>query len=219
MQTFSVFTIRMIWISLAISFMFSFSQHAAAQVSDVYINLTGTYNTFVNTDYFEIDRHRFLPSIQIGLGIFLSEQKKSRILVETGYGVRGFYKEYPHIISEYTFPTFSSNVRFAYPIYEKLYVEGGLGLDLYQSFFKENGYYVELGKGKRNTDLVIMGGVNYKPIDQLAIGLQMKYGFIPMFAGKAVSDYGDLSTRNGHINMCAGEIYLRVFLYNRKPLK
>lgn len=219
MQTFSVFKIKMIRISLAISFIFPFSQPTAAQVSDFYIDLTGTYNTFVNTDYFEIDRHRFLPSIQIGLGIFLGEQKKSRLLIELGYGVRGFYKEYPHIISEYTFPTFSQNVRFAYPIFEKLYMEGGLGFDLYQSFFKENGYFVELGKGKRNTDLLIMGGVNYKPIDQLAIGVQMKYGFIPMFIGKAVSDYGDLSTRNEHVNICAGEIFLRVFLYNRKPLK
>ncbi len=189
---------------------------ASAQVSKVYFQLNGTYNTFVNTAEFEIDKHRFLPEIDAGIGFWIGTEKLWQLNYETGFEMRGFVKEYPFVRSEYNFLTFTNKVLLDYTINPKLRVEGGLGIDFYQSFFKENYFYKEIGGGVRAVDVQIVGGLNYEIIKWLELGVRMRYGFVPMISGQKVKDYGGLSEKKNHINMCAGEILLRFVVFKNQ---
>jgi len=191
-------------------------QPASAQVSKVYVQLTGTYNTFVNTSEFEIDKHKFLPGIHTGIGFYLGEAQIWKLNWETGFEVRGFIKEYPFVKSNYTFISFTNKILLEFPITPRLNAEGGLGLDFYQSFFKENEVYRDIGEGVRAIDLLIVGGMNYELLNWLNLGVRIKYGFVPMFYGRKVLDYGGLSEKKNHVNICAGEVLLRFVIFRNK---
>ena len=146
----------------------------------------------------------------------MNERDLWKINTEIEFGGRGFIKEYSFVESRYEFLTYSINGLAAYSLTDRIDIATGIGVVYYQSLFSENHYGGDLGKGVRHWDMLIIAGTTYNLWNWMSVGMRFNYGIIPMFKGRVVLDYGEFSAKNNHVNLCAGQVVLRLTLFQNE---
>lgn len=188
---------------------FSAPVSAQSQFAAWYFDGGVVYNTFTNAGKFEIDKNITTPTFRFGYGFYLGQKQKFKLSHEIGYTNRQFHKEYRNLTGMYRFIGFQTNFIFTYSITKNLEIAAGPGIFLYQSTYREEGRFKDLGSGAQNADVLLIAGLNYQIFDILSIGARFNYGLLPMLKSAYIGDFGERGQIESSLNLSAGELFLR----------